>query len=63
MIDEVDILHADKHESFLQIETMIFDGDGYAFSKFPKKQVYNIFTISWKEEVRDELDFLRAVKH
>ena len=46
MIDEVDILHAGKHESFLQIETMIFDGDGYAFSKFPKKQVYNIFTIS-----------------
>ena len=46
MIDEVDILHADKHESFLQIETMIFDRDGYAFSKFPKKQVYNIFTIS-----------------
>ena len=24
--DEVDFLHADKHESFLQIDTMIFDG-------------------------------------
>ena len=29
--DEVDFLHADKHESFLQINTMIFDGDGRIF--------------------------------
>ena len=26
MSDEVDILHADKHESFLQIDTMILIG-------------------------------------
>ena len=32
MSDEViDFLHADKHESYLQIDTMIFDGDGQAF--------------------------------
>ena len=24
----VDLLHADKHESFLQIDTIIFAGDG-----------------------------------
>ena len=24
--NEVDFLHADKHESFLQIDTIIFDG-------------------------------------
>ena len=34
--DEVDFLHADNHESFLQIATMIFDRDGQAFSKLPK---------------------------
>ena len=34
--DEVDFLHADKHESYLQIDFMIFDGDGQAFPKFPK---------------------------
>ena len=34
--DEVDFLHADKHESFLQIDTITFDGDGQAFPKFPK---------------------------
>ena len=35
MSDEVDFLHADKHESFLQIDTMIFDGDDQA-KWFPK---------------------------
>ena len=34
--DKVDFVHADKHESFLQIDTMIFDGDDQAFPKFPK---------------------------
>ena len=29
--DEVDFLHADKHESFLQIDTMIFDVDDQTF--------------------------------
>ena len=40
--DEVDFLQVDKHESFLQIDTMIYDGDGQAFPKFPKLQVCNI---------------------
>ena len=34
--DEVDFLHADKHESFLLIDTLIFDGDAQAYPKFPK---------------------------
>ena len=34
--DEVDIFHVDKNESYLQIDTMIFDGFGQAFPKFPK---------------------------
>ena len=34
--DEVDFLHAEKHESFLQVDTIIFDGDGQAYSKLPK---------------------------
>ena len=46
MSDEVDLLHAYKHESFLEIDTMIFDGDGQAFPGFQKKQVSNVFTIS-----------------
>ena len=35
--DEVDFLHADKDESFLQIDTKIFDGDdSQTFLNFPK---------------------------
>ena len=34
--NEVDFWHADKHESFLQIDTMIFVGDGQAFPMCPK---------------------------
>ena len=34
--DEVDFLHADKHESFLQIHMRIFDADSQAFPKFTK---------------------------
>ena len=34
--DEVDFFYTDKHESFLQIDTVIFDGDGQAFPEFPK---------------------------
>ena len=49
MSDEVDLLHAYKHESFLQINTMILDADGQAFPKFPKhsqNSKFAIFTIS-----------------
>ena len=34
--DEVGFLLADKRESFLQIDTVIFYGDGKLFPKFPK---------------------------
>ena len=46
--DEIDFLHVDKRESSLQINTMIFDGHGQTFPKFPKYQVCNVFTISPK---------------
>ena len=36
MSDEVNFLHQDKRESFLQIDTIIFSGDGQAFPNFPK---------------------------
>ena len=34
--DDVDFLHADKHESLLQIDSMFLMGNGQAFPKFPK---------------------------
>ena len=44
-------LHAYKHESFLQIDTTIFDVDVQANSKFAMSLQY------LKNEVRDEVDF------
>ena len=34
--DEVDVLHTDKHEHFLRIDTMALMGNGQGFPKFPK---------------------------
>ena len=34
--DEVDFLHADKQESFLQVDSMIFDGNDQAFPRLLK---------------------------
>ena len=56
----VDFLHADKHESLLQIDTKIFDGYGQAFPKFPKKQICNVFTISLKK-LEMKLTFLMQI--
>ena len=53
--DEVDFLHTDDDEIFLQIDTKIFDGDGGACLNFPNSK----FAISLqylKKEVRDEYD-------
>ena len=41
----------------LQIDNMIFDGDGQAFPKFPISLQY------LKKEARDDVDFLHADKH
>ena len=57
MNDEVDLLHAGKYESFLQIYTRTFDGNGQAFPKSEMSLQY------LKKEVRDEVDFLHADKH
>ena len=60
--DEVDFLHADQHESILQIDTiilmaMIKHSQSYQKSKYVMSLQY------LKKEVRDEVDFLHAGKH
>ena len=44
-------MHADKHESFLQIDIMNFDGD------VPKIAGLQCLYNTSKKEVRDEVDF------
>ena len=61
MSDEVDFLHADKGESFLQVyDAIIIDGYDQAFSKYSR---YNTFVTSLqylRKEVRYGVHFLHA---
>ena len=62
MSDEVDSLHADKHESLLQIDTMILVG----MVKHSQSSQNSKFAMSLqylKKEVRDEVNFLHVDKH
>ena len=60
--DEVDCMHADKHQTILQFDTINLSGHGQACpntinSKFSKSFQY------LKKEVRDEVDFLCNKHH
>ena len=62
MSDEIDFLHADKHESLLQIDTMTLIG----IVKHSQSSQNSKFTMSLqylKKEVRDEVDFWHVDKH
>ena len=59
---EVDFVHAEKHEGFLQLNTMILIG----MAKHSQSSQNSKFAMSLqylKKEVRDETDFLHADKH
>ena len=62
MTDAVDFLHADKHESLLQINTKFFWWVWSSIPEVPKKAslqcLYNI-----PKKVRDEVDFFDADKY
>ena len=50
---EVDVLHADKHESLLQVDLIIFDGFGQAYPNFPGKFAVSLWYL--KKEARNEV--------
>ena len=57
--DEVDFLHADKHKSFLQLDTMVLK----RMVKHSLSSQHSKFAMSLqylKKEVSDEVDFLHA---
>ena len=59
---EIDFLHADKHESLLQFDTMILMG----MVKHSQSSQNSKFAMSLqylRKEVRDEVDFLNADEH
>ena len=60
--DDVDFLHVNKHESLLQIDSMILVG----MLKYSQSSQNSEFAMSLqylKKEVKDEVDFLHADKH
>ena len=62
MSDAVDFLHADKHESLLQIDTIILmEMVKYSWSSQNSKFAVSLQYL--KKEVRDEVDFLHEDKH
>ena len=43
--DEVDILHVDKHQTFLLVDTINFGGHDHSCPKYLKYQFYKIFAV------------------
>ena len=62
MSDEVDFFHADKHDSLLQIDTMILM-EMIKHSQSSKNSKFVMYLQCLKKEVRDGNDFVRADKH
>ena len=62
MSDEVDFFHADKHESFLQIDAIILDGGWSSILKVPKiTSLQHLCNIS-KKTGRMKLAFRLQIK-
>ena len=61
MNDEVDFVNANNHESFLQIDTMIFI-EPIKYSQNFKNSKFSM-PLCLQKEVRYEVDFLHADKH
>ena len=49
-MNEANFLYAAKHQSFLQVEAIIFGGPSQVCPKYPKQQVYNIFVRSQEKK-------------
>ena len=45
---EVNVLHADKHESLLQVDSIIFDKFGHYVIIFPRSQLLQSTTLFFK---------------
>ena len=60
--DEVDFLHADKHESLLEVDTIILMAM-FEHSQSSQNSKFAMSLQCLKKEVRDEVDFLHADKH
>ena len=56
---EAGVLHADRHESLLQVDNIIFDGSGQKGPKYSAKFAMSLCHL--KKEVRNEVSDLTAL--
>ena len=63
MRDEVDFLHADKRQRFLQSDNIILDLCGQAYTQITQNKRFAISIQYLKKEVNDDVDFLHGDKH
>ena len=61
--NEVDFLLADKHQRFLQIDTLILGACGQACAQITQNDKFAISLQYLKKEVSDEVEFLHVDKH
>ena len=61
MSDKVDFLHAFKPESFLQIGSVMLDGDGQEFPNFPKIASLQCLHNISKKELEMKLIFCKQI--
>ena len=52
MGNEVDFLHANKLENFLQIDRITLGAHSHTCARYPKQQTYNTFAISQEKRER-----------
>ena len=62
MSDEVDFLHEDSYESFLQIDSMILMGM-IKYSQSSQNSMFTLFLQYLRKEFRGGVDFLHSDKH
>ena len=60
--DKFNFLHEDKHQSFLEADSIVFGDHSQACPKYTKKQVFAISSQYLKKEGRHEVDFSHADK-
>ena len=61
--NEVDFLLADKHQRFLQIDTIILGVCVARYTQITQKNKFAVSLQYLKKEVSDEINFLHADKH
>ena len=62
MWDNYDLLLGDKHQSFLQADSIVFTGYYQACPKYPKRKFVILLQYPKKEEKNGEMDLIFCIQ-